>query len=155
MASPRSGTRSDTRTIVIATLAIIVFGLLVAGTILTVTGRAKTPKVTGPIPFGFAKSLKTTVKTGGPVAYAGTTGDTGFWLAIEDGKLVALKIRKPGTSDCNVRWAGSVDSFVDCDGKKVKTSQLDRYRTEIPQTGGRKGNLLVDLRTTIPAPARS
>ena len=89
------------------------------------------------------------------MAYAGTTGDTGFWLAIEDGKLVALKIRKPGTSDCNVRWAGSVDSFVDCDGKQVRTSQLARYRTEIPQTGGRKGKLLVDLRTTIPPPARS
>ncbi len=158
MASDRSGTRtrtrSDTRTFVIATLAILVFGLVVAGTILAVTGRAKTPEVKGPIPFGFAKSLKTKVKTGGPVAYAGTTGDTGFWLAIEHGELVALKIRKPGTSDCNVRWAGSVDSFLDCNGKKVKIGQLARYRTDIPKTGDRKGNLLVNLRETISATRR-
>jgi hypothetical protein len=144
--------RSDTRAVVIATLAIVVAGLIVAGTILFVTGRAKTPKLTGPIPFGYAKSLETKVKDGGPVAYAGTTGDTGFWLALEDGQLVALKIQRPGTPDCNVRWAGSVDSFLDCNGKRVRIAQLARYRSEIPTAGKRKGNFLVDLRHTIPPP---
>ena len=144
--------RGDTRAILIATLAVLVAGLLVAAVILFVTGRAKTPEVTGPIPFGYAKSLTDKVKKGGPVAYAGTTGDTGFWLAIEDGELVALKIKKPGTADCNVRWAGSVDSFVDCNGDKVRMDQLARFRTEVPKKGDREGNFLVDLRDSIPAP---
>ena len=147
--------RGDTRILIVATVAVVVAGLVIAAAILLVTSRAKTPAVTGPIPFGYAKSLKAKVKTGGPVAYAGTTGDTGFWLAIERGDLVALKIRRPGTAGCNVRWAGSVDSFLDCNGKRVRTDQLARYPTEIPTRGGDKGILLVDLRHTIPAPSTS
>jgi hypothetical protein len=141
----------DRRVLLFATVAIIAAGLLVAALILAVTGRADTPEAVDPVPFGFAASLRTKVETGGPVAYAGTTGDTGFWLAIEDGRLVALKIKRPGT-DCNVRWRGSIDSFVDCNGDKVATRQLARFPTEIPKTGARKGNLLVDLRRTIPPP---
>ncbi len=147
--------RGDTRVIVVATLAVLTTGLVIAGLILFITGRAKTPVVNGPIPFGYARSLHASVKQGGPVAYAGTTGDTGFWLALEDRQLVALKIRRPGTADCNVRWAGSVDSFVDCHGDHLRSQQLARYRTEIPRTGDRKGMYLVDLRHTIPAPAAS
>ena len=134
-----------------ATLAVLAAGLAIAAAILFVTARAKAPTVRGPIPFGYAKSLEAKVKTGGPVAYAGTTGDTGFWLAIENGELVALKIRRPGTAGCNVRWAGSVDSFLDCNGKRVRMDQLARYPTEIPKRGDDKGILLVDLRHTIPA----
>jgi hypothetical protein len=144
--------RSDTRVLLIATAAVIGAGLLIAAAILLVSGRADTPAVTGPIPFGFAKSLTTKVEKGGPVAYAGTTGDTGFWLALEDGELVALQIRKPGTDSCNVRWAGSVNSFLDCNGDKVRTTQLARFPTEVPKSGDRKGNLLVDLRHTDPPP---
>lgn len=147
--------RGDTRILIVATVAVITAGLVIAAAILVVTARAKTPALKGPIPFGYAKSLQTKVKTGGPVAYAGTTGDTGFWLAIEHGDLVALKIRRPGTTDCNVRWAGSVDSFLDCNGKRVRTVQLARYATEIPKRGGDKGILLVDLRHTIPPPSAS
>lgn len=147
--------RGDTRVLIVATLAVLAAGLVIAAAILLVSGRSKTPALRGPIPFGYAKSLQAKVKTGGPVAYAGTTGDTGFWLAIEHGKLVALKIRRPGSSDCNVRWAGSVDSFLDCNGKRVRTDQLARYPIEIPKRGGDKGILLVDLRHTIPAPSSS
>jgi hypothetical protein len=143
----------DRRLLLFAVVAVLAAGLLVAAGILLVTGRADTPEPVDPVPFGFAKSLRTKVAEGGPVAFAGTTGDTGFWLALEDGKLVALQIRKPGTEDCNVRWRGSVDSFVDCHGDKVRSRQLARFRTEIPTSGARKGNLLVDLRDTVPPPA--
>jgi hypothetical protein len=124
----------------------------VAAIILLVTGRADTPEAIEPVPFGFAKSLATKVEKGGPVAYAGTTGDTGFWLALEDGELVALQIRRPGTEDCNIRWRGSVDSFVDCNGSRLSSRQMARFPTEVPTSGARKGNLLVDLRETIPPP---
>ncbi len=131
------------------------FGLIVAATILVITGRAKTPEIKGPIPFGLAQSLKQQAQDGGPYAFAGNTGDTGFWIALEDGKLVALKIQKPGTTDCNVRWRGSIDTFVDCHNKPIRIDQLARYPTEIPTRGSQKGVLLVNLSGTIPPPAGS
>jgi hypothetical protein len=131
-------------------MAVLVAGLLVAAAILLVTGRAKTPKPTKPIPFGVARSVRQLVEDGGPVPYAGTSGDDGFWVAIEDGKLVALVVQQPDLG-CNTKWRGSIDSFV-CGGEKVRSTELERYKVVIPTSGDRKGNFLVDLRTVLPAP---
>jgi hypothetical protein len=141
----------DTRLLIGATAAVIVAGLLVAAAILLVTGRAKTPKPTKPITFGVAASLRTKVEDGGPFAYAGTSGDDGFWVAIEDGRLIALVVRQPQLG-CNVKWRGSVDSFT-CGDRKVRSRQLQRYRVIVPDRGDRKGQFLVDLRDVQPAPA--
>jgi hypothetical protein len=51
-----------------------------------------------------------------------------------------------------VRWRGSINSFVDCHDDKLKSTDLDRYRTEIGLTGDSKGELLIDLRHREPAP---
>lgn len=136
--------KGDTRLVVGATAAVIVAGVLVAVAILLVTGRAKTPAPDEPITFGVAKTLRDKVAEGGPVAYAGTRGDDGFWVAIEDGELVALVVQQPRLG-CNVRWRGSVDSFT-CGGEKVDSTDLDRYRVIIPERGDEKGRFLVDLR---------
>ena len=90
------------------------------------------PRDQGPDPrSASAKSLQDKAKDGGPFAFAGTTGDTGFWVAIEDGKLVALKIRKPGTADCNVIWRGS-------QGQRSWTATASRSGwTSSPATGPR------------------
>lgn len=144
--------RGDTRFIVMTTLAVLVFGLVVAAIILLITGRAKNPEIKGPVAFGIARNLSEKAKDGGPFAFAGNRGDDGFWMAIEDGKLVALKIQKPGTKDCNVIWRGSKNTFEDCNGDPAKTRQLARYPIEIPTKGGQKGVLLVDLSKTIPPP---
>ena len=102
--------------------------------------------------YGIARNLREKAQDGGPFAFAGNSGDDGFWIAIEDGELVALKIQKPGTKDCNVLWRGSKDTFEDCNGDPIKSRQLARYPIEIPTKGKQKGVLLVDLSTTIPAP---
>jgi hypothetical protein len=145
--------RSDTRVTVIVVLGILVFGLLVAGSILVITGRAKNPPVKGSVPYGLAKTLREQVQDGGPYAFAGKTGDSGFWIDIEHGQLVALKIKKPGTTDCNVRWRGSINSFVDCHNQKVRVDHLARFPTKIPTSGSQKGLWLVDVSGTIPPPA--
>src|SRR5664279_5319729 len=137
--------RGDTRFIVVTTLAVLVFGLVVAAIILLITGRAKNPEIKGPVAFGIARNIRATAKAGGPYAFAGNSGDDGFWMAIEDGKLVALKIQKPGTKDCNVIWKGSRNTFVDCNGDAIKMRQLARYPIDIPTKGGQKGVLLVNL----------
>ena len=143
--------RADAKLVIVATAAVIVAGLLVAAAILLVTGRSKTPGNEKPIPFGYAKSLTTKVRAGGPVAFAGTSGDDGFWLALEHGRLVPLLVRQPGPPACVLRWRGSRDTFT-CDGRPVTTGSLVRYSTEIPKRGDRKGILLVDLRQVEPAP---
>jgi hypothetical protein len=145
--------RSNLPVYLLGIVLVLVLGILIAAAILLVTGRAKTPKMEGLIRFGQAKSLTEKARTGGPFAYAGSTGDTGFWVALEDGELVALKIRKPGTKDCNVIWRGSRDTFVDCDDKPIRMDQLARYRVEVPQRGDNKGQFLVDLSSNIPPPA--
>jgi len=122
---------------------------------LFVTGRAKTPEIRGEIPFGVASSLRKKAADGGPFAFAGDTGDSGFWIALENGRLVALKIRKPGTKDCNVIWRGSRDTFEDCNGDPIRVDQLARYGTRIPQRGPDRGVFLVDLSATVPPPASS
>ncbi|HEX4528975.1 MAG TPA: hypothetical protein VIA11_06115, partial [Acidimicrobiia bacterium] len=65
---------------------------------------------------------------------------------------VALSDIVPGSKDCRVRWRGSINSFVDCHDDKLKSTDLDRYRTEIGLTGDSKGELLIDLRHREPAP---
>jgi hypothetical protein len=145
--------KGDTRVWVVATLAVLVVGLVIAAGILLITGRAKTPEIKGSQPFGYAKSLREKAKQGGPFAYAGNSGDDGFWVALEDGHLVALKIQKPGTKSCNVIWRGSKDTFVDCNGDPIRMDQLARYPTRVPTKGDHKGLLMVDLSQTIPPPA--
>jgi hypothetical protein len=147
--------KGDTRVIVVATLGVLVFGLVVAAAILLITGRAKTPQIKGSIPFGVASSIRQKAKDGGPFAYAGNRGDDGFWVAIENGRLVALKIQKPGTKSCNVIWRGSKNTFVDCNGDPVRIDQLARYATRVPKTGHDKGLLMVDLTRVLPPPASS
>jgi hypothetical protein len=147
--------RSDTRVIVVAVLGVLVFGLIIAGTILFVTGRAKNPDIKGSIPYGFASTLRAQVKEGGPYAFAGKTGDSGFWIDLEHGKLVALKIKKPGTQDCNVRWRGSINTYVDCHNQPIRVDQLARFPTKVPTSGPQKGVLLVNVSGTIPPPAGS
>jgi hypothetical protein len=143
--------KGDTKLLIGATVGVIAAGLLVAAAILLVTGRAKTPKPTKPVTFGVARSMHTLVDDGGPLLFAGTSGDDGFWAAIENGDLVALVVRQPALG-CNVKWRGSLDSFT-CAGRKVKTDRLDRYRVVIPERGKQKGRFLVDLRDVQPGPA--
>jgi hypothetical protein len=147
--------RSDTKLLIGATVAVLVAGLIIAAAILLVTGRAKTPGLDKPIPFGIASSLRAKVKEGGPILFAGTTGDTGFWLILEDGRLVALDVQKPTEKTCNIKFRSSLDAFTDCHGRKVTPESMARFRTSVPKRGDQKGFFLVDLRHLDPAPGPS
>jgi hypothetical protein len=145
--------RGNTGVLVVGALLVLVVGLVIAAAILLVTGRAKTPKMEGFIRFGQAESLEKKARDGGPFAYAGSSGDTGFWVALEDGELVALKIQKPGAPDCNVIWRGSRDRFEDCNGDAIRMDELARYPVDIPERGPNKDQFLVNLSGNIPPPA--
>jgi hypothetical protein len=145
--------RSDAKILIVATGAVILAGLLVAAVLLLATSRASSPTKYAPFPAGVAQSIKSQLKDGGPYFFPDPFGgDRNILLAIEGGKVVALSDILPNTTDCRIRWRGSIDSFVDCHDDKLRSGELARYQTEIGQVGANKGELLIDLRHREPPP---
>ena len=139
--------RSDAKLLLLAAGGVIVAGLLVAAVLLLATSRASSPTKYQPFDAGVASSIKKDLKHGGPFFVADPFGgDRSILLAIEDGQVVALSDIKPGTKDCRVRWRGSIDSFVDCNDHKLRSTDMARYESDIGQIGAAKGELLIDLR---------
>lgn len=143
--------RRDLTILLGAAIAVIVAGILVAAAILAVTSRGKLPSTKVAQPFGLASDIKAKVREGGPIAMAGLSGDDGFWVAIENGRLVTLMVEQPKPADCSLRWRGSKDTFT-CDGRPVTPAELARFRSYVEPTGPRKGLLMVEMRKVLPAP---
>ena len=145
--------RSDAKILLAATGAVILAGLLVAAVLLLATSRASSPTKYVQFPAGVAQSIKSQLKDGGPYFFPDPFGgDRNILLALEGGTVVALSDILPNTTDCRVKWRGSVNAFQDCHGDKLQSGELARYRTEIGLAGANKGELLVDLRQREPAP---
>jgi hypothetical protein len=148
--------RSDAKLLLLAAGGVIVAGLLVAAVLLLATGRASSPTKYQPFDAGVAASIRKDLKSGGPFFVPDPFGgDRSILLAIEDGEIVALSDVKPGTKDCRIRWRGSIDSFVDCNDTKIKSTELARYASDIGEIGEDKGELFIDLRHREPAPSGS
>ena len=111
-------------------------GSLIAAAILLRHRAGQDPRDHGPIPFGYAKSLTEKAKKGGPFAFAGDTRRHGFWIAMEDGELVALKIRKPGREGLQRgAGAGSVDTLRGLQ----RRPDPDRRARPLPDRGPEEG----------------
>ena len=150
---PVPASRSDAKILLVATGAVVLAGLLVAGVLLLTTSQASSPTKYQPFPAGDAASIKQQLKDGGPYFFPDPFGgDRNILLAIEGGKVVALSDVLPGTTDCRIRWRGSINSFVDCHADKLRSTELARYRAEIGLVGADKGELLIDLRHREPPP---
>ncbi|HEX4778178.1 MAG TPA: hypothetical protein VFW74_15485 [Acidimicrobiia bacterium] len=152
---PRGTTarRSDTKPLVIAAVAFVAAGLVVAAIIVAVTRGAATPKTYAPFPAGQAASLKATLNDGGPFFYPDPLkGKRNLLFALEDGHVVALADHPWQRAGCSVRWRGSINRFEDCDGNRYVSTDLPRYKTSIGDHGSAKGAFLVDLRTLLPPP---
>jgi len=132
----------------------VLAGVLVAAVLLLARSRSSSPTKYVPFDAGVASSIRKELKDGGPYFVPDPFGgNRTILLALEEGKVVALSDVLPGTTDCRVRWRGSIDSFVDCHDDKLKSTELNRYRTEIGLTGSVEGELLIDLRHKEPPPA--
>jgi hypothetical protein len=142
---------SDIRLLLGATIGVLLAGVIIAAAILAVTSRGAVPSTRKPIAFGLASAVHDNVKKGGPVNIAGASGDTGFWVALEHGKLVALLVHQPKPKSCTLRWRGSKNAFL-CDGRKVAVADLARYRSFVSKSGPTEGLYMVALRDVQPAP---
>jgi hypothetical protein len=145
--------RSDAKLLLVAAGAVVLAGVLVAAVLLLATSRASSPTKYEPFDAGVAASIRSELKDGGPYFVPDPFGgNRTLLLALEGGRIVALSDTLPGTTDCRVRWKGSINSFVDCHGDKLKSDNLARYRAEVGLVGPSKGELLIDLRHKDPAP---
>jgi hypothetical protein len=148
----------DRRVLVFAGVLVAFAGIAVALLLFLATGGTQdTPSQRKPLFLGLYKGLNSLIKKGGPLYFASPFGDNGFWLARENGTLVALDIVKPGTRDCVAKWKDSHQAYVDCDGNDLSARDLDRFQITIGKQAkdSPKDGVYVDLRVRTPAPAQS
>jgi hypothetical protein len=139
-----------------AAVAAVAAGLVVAAVLLFATSRADQPKTYRPFPAGPEKQLHDNLKSQGPFYYPDAFGGKrSILFALEDDNVVALMTHTPGDEGCRVRWRGSVDSFVDCRGNRLRSDQVGRYQTTIRQQSGLGAVVVVDLRKELPPPTPS
>ena len=117
-------------------------------------GAASPPPVAkrGPVYIGLERDLRDRLRQGPRLYFAHPFGGTGFWLDTENGHLVALVARRPGTRSCTVAWKNLDRGYFDCHGHRLRSEQLDRYQLSFPQLGAEAGGVVVDFRRVLPAP---
>jgi hypothetical protein len=134
-------------------MLVVVAAAAFAAALFFATGGAKAPPKPGPVYIGLERDLRHTLSQGPRLYFAHPFGGTGFWLDVEDGRLVALVARRPGTASCTVAWRNLRRAYYDCHDHRLRARQLDRYRTSFPSTGPEVGGVIVDFRHVDPAPS--
>jgi len=146
----------DMRLLFATGAAVLLAGLMVAALLLWATGGTAKPKETREFVAGSARQIALDLESGGPYFFPDPFGhDRGVWLALEHGQIVALQQHLAGDPSCAIKWRASVRSFVDCHDDKVRSNELDRYRTRIGQGSNTRGALLLNLTVVDPAPGRT
>ncbi len=146
--------RTDTRLLIGAGIAAVAGGLLVALVLLLATSRADSPKTYRPFAAGPEKQLRSNLRDGGPFYYPDAFGGKrSILFTLEGDQVVALMTHTPGDEECRVKWRGSVNSFVDCRGNKLRSVQVGRYGTTVQPRSGVGPVVIVDLRKESPPPA--
>jgi hypothetical protein len=146
----------DARVLILATLGVVIAGLVVVGVLLVATGRREQPGTYKPFPYGEERDLIRTLEEGGPFYVPDPFGGNHSILwALEDGEAVALTIHTEADPSCRVRWKGRIETFVDCRDNPLTSRQIPRYEIEIPRSGPNEDIVLVDLRHEISAPEPS
>jgi hypothetical protein len=145
--------RDDKRLLVVTGFFLVVAAVLVAGVLLLATNRDAVSEKPKPIFIGLRNEITKNIKEDGPRYVANPFGHAGFWLDLEEGRLTALVLAKPGTSDCNVKWKEQRGTYIDCNGDPIDARDLDRYPVfSGVRDGSPKGSVFVDIRKIDPAP---
>jgi hypothetical protein len=131
---------SDIKLIVSATIAVVLAGLFIAGGLLIATSSGSNNPVCGQLNVGKAADIRDRLDTQGPGFYTGGA-NCGFWLALDNGDIVAYRVRQPAGCSLNLRNRGT--QWV-CGNQVVDPADLDTYHVDI-QTIGKIDSVIVDL----------
>jgi hypothetical protein len=133
--SPRQR-KADLKLLAALTGAVIGLGLFVAAALLVVTDDEDAVEC-GTISVGSAEAVRSDLESG-PVYRTGG-GRCGFWLALEEGDVVAYRAQQPG--GCTLRVEAK--QFT-CDGAVRDVTELAQYPIQIVTRDG-VDVLVVDL----------
>jgi hypothetical protein len=145
----------DRRVLLFAGGLVLLAGVAVAALLFLATGGTQdTPSASKPLFLGLERELTAKIEEGGPLYFASPFGENGFWLDVEDGRVVALDIVKPGTKDCQVKWRDPRGAYVDCNDQELQAADLDRFTVTVGklQKDAPADAVYVDLRVSEPAP---
>lgn len=134
---------SDIKLIVSATIAVVLAGLFIAGGLLIATSSGSNNPVCGQLNVGKAADVRDRLNTQGPGFYTGGA-NCGFWLALDNGDIVAYRVRQPDGCSLNLRDRGT--TWV-CGNNVVDAANLATYKVAI-QTIGQVDSVIVDLAPT-------
>ncbi len=140
MASSRARS-SDIKLIVSATVAVVLAGLLIAGGMLIATSSGSNNPVCGQLNLGKASDVRNRLETQGSSFVTGGAS-CGFWLALDNGDIVAYRVEQPSGCALNLRDRGT--RWV-CGGETMDVAHLARYAVSV-QTVGTTDAVIVDLR---------
>jgi len=144
----------DRRVLLFAGTIVLLAGLAVAALIFFATGTERNPSDKKPLFLGLQRELVAKIKEGGPLYFASPFGENGFWLDLEEGRLVALDIVRPGTAGCKVKWRDPRGAYVDCEDRDLQVGDLDRFEVTVGklQQDAPPDAVYVNLRVSEPAP---
>jgi hypothetical protein len=118
----------DIKVLVGATVAVLLLGFFIAGAAL-VTTRGGGGIECGQLNIGLATDIRNTLE-GGPYPQTGGGACT-FWLALDNGNIVAYKAIQP--SGCTAKL--KLDHW-ECGGETVDASSLAQYPVSIQTVHG-------------------
>jgi hypothetical protein len=137
---------ADVKLMLAATAAVLIAGFVIAAGILVATNTGDRVSC-GRLPIGDADSIREDLEQGGPFFQTGGA-DCSFWLALDEGDIVAYRTEQAGGCTLNI----SRESFV-CGSEPVDVATLARFPVAI-ETRDEVDTVIVDL-TDRPTPSSS
>jgi hypothetical protein len=144
---------SDRRLLVLTGGAVVIAALLFAGVLLLATRHNAGTPSNQPLFLGLEHAKIEEIRNASPQYIANPFGGDGFWLDVENGKLVALVLDRPGEKHCQVKWKAQQDAYLDCHANAVTSRELARYKVTVGSRNGSPAqSVFVNLRKVLPAP---
>jgi len=138
--------KGDIKVIAGATVAVLFVGFFIFGAMFVTTRGGSGPQC-GQSTAGLASDIRNTLNNG-PYFQTGG-GSCGYWLALENGDIVAYKAVQP--SGCTAHYKRD---HWDCGDSAVAPDHLAKYPTYIKTVNGVDA-LIVNLGTPAPSNATS
>lgn len=138
--------KGDIKVLAGATVAVLLVGFFIAGAALVTTRGGSSPHC-GQLNIGLATDIRNTLETAPDFRTGG--GDCSFWLALQNGDIVAYKAIQP--SGCTLTW--KFDHW-NCGGRTIAPARLAVYPVSIQTVSGVDA-VIVNLGTPAPSTSSS